>query len=37
MRRQHAAEMIGGQAANERLGVEWTVSFANGWVVGWTE
>jgi hypothetical protein len=29
--------MIGGQAARERPGVEWTVSFANGWVVGWTE
>jgi hypothetical protein len=36
-RRQHAAEIIGGQAASEQSWVEWTVSFANGWVVGWTE
>jgi hypothetical protein len=36
-RRQHAAEIIGGQAATEQLWVEWTVSFANGWVVEWTE
>jgi hypothetical protein len=35
--RQHAAEIIGGQAASEQPWVEWTVSFANGWVVGWTE
>jgi hypothetical protein len=36
-RRQHASQIIGGQAASEQPWVEWTVSFANGWVVGWTE
>jgi hypothetical protein len=36
-RRQHAAEMIGGHAAEAQPSVEWTVSFVHGLVVGWTD
>ena len=35
--RQHAADMIGGLAVTTRPVAAWTVSFANGWVVGWTD
>jgi hypothetical protein len=36
-RRWHNADVIGGQTgAAQPLG-EWTVVFANGWVVGWTD
>ena len=36
-RPQHAVDMIGGQAVGSLPSVYWTVSFANGWVVGWTD
>lgn len=35
--RQHHADMIGGQTGGAQPLGEWTVSFANGEVVGWTE
>jgi hypothetical protein len=36
-RSQHAMDMIGGQAVGSLPSVYWTVSFANDWVVGWTD
>jgi hypothetical protein len=35
--RQHNADLMGGQRGSALLLTEWTVSFANGVVVGWTE
>jgi len=35
--RQHNADLIGGQTVRAQPLGEWTVSFANGEVVGWTE
>jgi hypothetical protein len=35
--RQHNADLMGGQTGGDQLLMEWTVSFANGGVVGWTE
>jgi hypothetical protein len=35
--RQHHADMIGGQGSGAQALGEWTVSFANGGVVGWTD
>jgi hypothetical protein len=36
-RPQHAVDMIGGQRVGSLPSVYWTVSFANGWVVEWTD
>jgi hypothetical protein len=35
--RQHNADLMGGQTGGAQPSAEWTVSFANGGVVGWTE
>ncbi len=35
--RQHNADLMGGQTGGAQPLGEWTVSFANGGVVGWTE
>jgi hypothetical protein len=35
--RQHNADLMGGQAGGAQPSAEWTVSFANDEVVGWTE
>jgi hypothetical protein len=36
-RRQHATEMVGGQAAGARPFGEWTVSYAHGVAMGWID
>jgi hypothetical protein len=35
--RQYNADLMGGQTGGAQPSAEWTVSFANGEVVGWTE
>jgi hypothetical protein len=35
--RQHNANMMGGQTGAAQALGEWTVVFANGWVVGWAD
>jgi hypothetical protein len=35
--RQHNADLMGGRTGGAQPSAEWTVSFANGGVVGWTE
>ena len=35
--RQHNADLMGGQTGGAQLSEEWTVSFANGGVMEWTE
>lgn len=35
--RQHNAVVIGSQTGGAQPLGEWTVAFANGWVVGWTD
>jgi hypothetical protein len=35
--RQHKADLTGGQTGGAQPLGEWTVAFANGWVVGWTD
>jgi hypothetical protein len=35
--RRHNTDVIGGQTGGAQPLGEWTVAFANGWVVGWTD
>jgi hypothetical protein len=35
--RQHNADVLSSQTGDAQPSGEWTVAFANGWVVGWTD